>query len=412
MSRLALIAGTDPLEEVSGHRTYVLAHALAAEAAGFAPHVFAIAPAPRSVRAEFGTVHRIASPIRMRRTIVAAAHLPILASAVSRFLAGDPGPHMIHSFGAWASTGVAASRTLARRGVEAVPIASAYTTLDHESEAKVSGLAPPHGLRQRLAYRISNQWVRAIAAPSEQRGYVGSARVLVNYESVRHLLRDVCGPAVDIRRVPYAAPAAFRPDADRPTPLPAPVAGLRPADAPLIVSVSRHDPRKGVDVLLLALARLASDGVPARACLVGPGPLLAAHRRLADELRLGDRVVITGRVDDVVPYLHAADIFVLPSLEEGSGSVSLLEALQSGTAIVASRCDGIPEDLTDERDALLVPPGDVAGLQAALTRLLRDPTLRGRLATHARSVYETRFSADALVSALAETYADFGLRPT
>jgi glycosyltransferase involved in cell wall biosynthesis len=175
--------------------------------------------------------------------------------------------------------------------------------------------------------------------------------------------------------------------------------------------VSRHDPRKGLGVLLRALAGLASDGVPARACLVGPGPLLDDHRKLADGLRLGESVAITGQVADVMPYLRAADIFVLPSLEEGSGSVSLLEALQSGTAVVASRCDGIPEDLADERDALLVAPGDPGSLQAALARLLRDAPLRRRLACRARSVYETRFSADALVSALAETYTDFGLRP-
>ncbi len=411
MSRLALIAGTDLLAQVSGHRTYVHAHALAAAAAGFSPHVFMVAPRTRLVPVEFGTVHQIASPILMRRTIVAAAHQRVLAAAVSRYLADDAGPHVIHSFGAWAMTGVAASRALARRGIEAVPIASAYTTLDHESEAKLGGLATPHRLRQRLAYRVSDQWVRTVAAPSEQRGYRGSARVLVNYESVRRLVRDACGPAVDIRWLPYAAPAAFRPDADRAAPPPTPVTGLRPAGAPLLVSVSRHDPRKGLDVLLRALAGLASDGVPARACLVGPGPLLGDHRKLADELRLGGSVAITGQVADVMPYLRAADIFVLPSLEEGSGSVSLLEALQSGTAVVASRCDGIPEDLADERDALLVAPGDAGSLQAALARLLRDAPLRRRLAVRARSVYETRFSADALVSALAEMYTDFGLRP-
>ena len=109
--RLVLVAGTDPMEAVSGHRTLVAAHARAAAAAGFAPHVFCIGPPPRIEHSELGTLHRIASPIRRRYTLLAAVHEPVLVAAISRHLAGAPGPHVIHSFGAWASTGVDATRT-------------------------------------------------------------------------------------------------------------------------------------------------------------------------------------------------------------------------------------------------------------------------------------------------------------
>ena len=66
---------------------------------------------------------------------------------------------------------------------------------------------------------------------------------------------------------------------------------------------------------------------------------------MAEQLRLGDRVVIEGWVPDPRPYLREAGIYVLPSLQEGSGSVSLIEALQAGVAVVASNIDGIPEDV-------------------------------------------------------------------
>jgi len=409
--RLVLVAGTDPSEEVSGHRTLVAAHARAAVVAGFAPHVFCVGPPPRIGRSDLGTLHRIASPIGMRRTLLAAAHEPLLVAAISRHLADAPGPHVIHSFGAWASTGVTASRILARRGVRAVPIASAYTTLDHESRAKVGGLTPPHGVRQALGYRVSDRWVRTVAAPAERRGYRGSTRLLVNYDSVRRLVETACGPGLDIRRLPYAAPLAFRPDTREPTPVPPAIATLRPASAPLVISVSRHDPRKGIDILIRALSGLAIAGRPVRACLVGPGPLLDAHRTLVRELGLSPSVAVTGHVDDVLPYLRQADVFVLPSLEEGSGSVSLLEALQAGAAIIASDIDGIPEDVTDERDALLVPPGNVEALEAGLARLCTDAPLRARLQTQAQRTYAERFSADHLASALTTTYADFGLTP-
>jgi glycosyltransferase involved in cell wall biosynthesis len=411
--RLVLIAGTDPTEDVSGHRTYVRAHAQAAAAAGFSPDVFCVDRRSRIQMTDFGVLHRVASPVLPRHTLLAEAHQPFLAHAVMKFVAANPGRYVIHSFGAWARTGTNVSRGLARRGITAVPIVSVYTTLAHESEAKVGGLRVDHGLRKALGYRTVDLWIRAVATPSERRGYTASRLVLVNYEFVRDLVRGLCGPELDIRRLPYAAPAAFGvADTDERGPIPDAIARLRPAGAPLIVSVSRHDPRKGIDVLLRALAALRAAGVPYRACLVGPGPLLAADRDLAASLGLSETVAIPGHVPDVFAYLRQADVFVLPSLQEGSGSISLLEALQMGTAVIASDCDGIPEDVVGERDALLVPPRDAGALQAALARLLADAPLRVRLGQRGRQIYEQRFSARTLVSALTATYAELGLEPS
>ena len=175
---------------------------------------------------------------------------------------------------------------------------------------------------------------------------------------------------------------------------PEPLGQLEPRDAPLIVCVSRHDARKGVDVLLEALGGLRRAGVGFRACLLGRGELIDAHRRLARRLGLERSVAITGQVPDLAPYLLRADVYVLPSLSESSGSVALLEAMQAGRAIVASGCDGIPEDVTDGDSALVVAPGDRQALAAAIARLLGDPALRGRLAARARADVRRRFSAD------------------
>jgi glycosyltransferase involved in cell wall biosynthesis len=222
-------------------------------------------------------------------------------------------------------------------------------------------------------------------------------------------LREAYGRGIAIRSLPYAAPTAFEPPRDAESVrVPAAVAALTPAQAPLIVSASRHSARKGVDLLLRALASLKADGVRFRACLLGPGRQLAAHRRLSSRLGLDGVVAITGLVDDVVPYLRCADVFALPSLEEGSGSVALLEALQIGIAVVASDCDGIPEDVTDGEHALLVAPGDVGALRDALARLIADPDLRADLGARGRERFERRFSADAFVTALRDIYAEFG----
>jgi glycosyltransferase involved in cell wall biosynthesis len=188
------------------------------------------------------------------------------------------------------------------------------------------------------------------------------------------------------------------------------VRALQPDDAPLIVTVSRHTPRKGLEGLLRALAALRSEGVAYRACLVGPGRQLERHRRLASELGLDGRVAIPGRVDDVLPHLQAADVFVLPSLQEGSGSLALLEALQAGTAVVASWIDGIPEDIDDGDTGLLVPPGDDRALADALRRLLVDPGLRDRLGARARALYLDRFTAARFSAAIGSLYDELRVR--
>jgi glycosyltransferase involved in cell wall biosynthesis len=116
-------------------------------------------------------------------------------------------------------------------------------------------------------------------------------------------------------------------------------------------------------------------------------------------------------VPDPYPYLERADVFVLPSRSEQSGSLALLEALQAGCAVVASRVDGIPEDVANGGSALLVEPGDAGALAGALARLLGDPDLRRRLAAGARRRFEERFSASAFAAALGKVYADLGVVP-
>jgi glycosyltransferase involved in cell wall biosynthesis len=241
----------------------------------------------------------------------------------------------------------------------------------------------------------------------ERLGYARAERVFVNYDCVRKLLAHHFGVTKNVQRLAYASEAAFAPS-DVPGQNPA----RRDADqAPLVVAVSRHDPRKGVDILLRAMAELRRQGVPCRGALVGGGPLLAAHRKLTQRLGLDGQVTIEGFVADPGSYLRQADVFALPSLEEGSGSLSLLEALQAGVACVASNVDGIAEDIRDGENGLLVSPGDPHALALAIGRLLVDAELRRRLGRNGRETFERRFSASTFVADLARAYAELGFVP-
>jgi len=416
---IVFIAGKSPLEELGGgHSSYVRAHARAAIWAGFLPHLFCVGRVDGVAETEYGVVHQLSSPLRLlayapdqgARVSTTPWQAPTLVASVERFLRNRNGPQLIHSFGLWGSVGVTASRRLRQRGVEAIPIVNAYTSLTHEHLGKRLGVTRDHGRGRRLFTLAEYQWIRHVIGRYERRAYFGSRIALFNYESVRRLLLDRFGPGIRFHKTPYSSEMAFtRRDGAERSNAPGSIAALEPREAPLVVAVSRHDPRKGVDVLVRALAELRERGLAFRACLVGGGQLLEQHRRLAKRLNLNGAVAIEGFAPDAYAYLRHADVFVAPSLEEGSGSVSLLEALQAGVAIVASNIDGIPEDVADGDSALLVEAGNVSALGRAIERVLNDHALRRRLARRAREVFIAKFSADALTAAIRKIYAELGM---
>lgn len=139
----------------------------------------------------------------------------------------------------------------------------------------------------------------------------------------------------------------------------------------------RHEPRKGLDVLLAAHASLPGD---VRLWIASDGPDTA---RLQREYAGDARIEWLGRVDDDVKIarLRGAAVFCAPSLHGESFGVVLIEAMAAGTPVVASALDGYRNVATDDVDSLLPPPGDVAALREALRQVLDRPELADRLAT-------------------------------
>lgn len=169
------------------------------------------------------------------------------------------------------------------------------------------------------------------------------------------------------------------------------------SDALTLLTVARMDSFKGHRDLLHALSRLRDRGVHATALFAGDGAERPVLERLARELALDDRWVrFLGFRNDVADLLEAADVFVLPSLAEGL-PLSLLEAMGRGIAIVATAVGGMPEAVTNEREALLVPPREPAALATALERVLISPSLRSELATAAAERVRTDFSFERML---------------
>jgi phosphatidylinositol alpha-mannosyltransferase len=172
-----------------------------------------------------------------------------------------------------------------------------------------------------------------------------------------------------------------------------------PTDRPTLLFLGRHEPRKGLDVLLAALPSLPAD-LDVWIASDGPDTERLRVRHAGDP-----RLHWLGRLSDEEKRrrLRAADIFCAPSLHGESFGVVLLEAMAAGCAIVASDLSGYRLVARPDLDGLLVEPGDPAALADALGEVLTDPLRRAELvASGAKRAQE--FSMDHLADRYVELY--------
>jgi phosphatidylinositol alpha-1,6-mannosyltransferase len=190
-----------------------------------------------------------------------------------------------------------------------------------------------------------------------------------------------------------------------------------PASGPLVLSVSRLVPRKGMDTLIEAAARLERAGryPQLTVAIAGSG----RDRLRLDRLirRTGAPVRLMGRVPSPdLPALYAcADVFALccrsrwGGLEQEGFGIVFLEAAASGVPAVAGDSGGAAEAVVDGETGIVVAdPNDAAAVAAAIDRLLSDPGLAGRQGQSARQRAETHFSYDVLAARLGAAIARIG----
>jgi phosphatidylinositol alpha-mannosyltransferase len=172
-----------------------------------------------------------------------------------------------------------------------------------------------------------------------------------------------------------------------------------PTEGPTIFFLGRHEPRKGLDVLLAALDRLPPE---VRVWIVGDGPDTDELRaRSADDAR----IEWLGRIGDEEKRrrMVAADVFCAPALRGESFGIVLLEGMAAGTPVVASDIDGYRNVATDGVDARLVPPGDPEALGAVVAELLGDPRQAASLTAGGQARAEA-FSMQHLAERYVELY--------
>lgn len=141
----------------------------------------------------------------------------------------------------------------------------------------------------------------------------------------------------------------------------------------VVISVGRLSEEKGHRYLIDAVARVlrTSPQLKLRVLIAGTGPAAKKLKEQVNKNGLDQHVRLIGHCYDIKPVFSIADLFVLPSLSEGSPNV-LLESMAARVPIVATNVGGVPEHVTDGESALLVPPGDSEALANAISKLLSD----------------------------------------
>ncbi|MFO7534605.1 MAG: glycosyltransferase family 4 protein [Kiritimatiellia bacterium] len=178
--------------------------------------------------------------------------------------------------------------------------------------------------------------------------------------------------------------------------------GIRPEDR-LVVYTGRLVTYKGLPGLLRVWKRLAEDAPGARLALVGGGGNDMANcefelRAWCQASNLGDRVIFTGDVPTVAPWLQAADLFVFPTQNEAFG-ISLIEAMACGLPVVSTDVGGVRDIVENNVNSLVFTAGDEAALEAALRRLLYEPQTAARLGRGAWKTVRERYTRASVAEA-------------
>ncbi|QWU18083.1 Glycosyltransferase involved in cell wall bisynthesis [Paenibacillus sophorae] len=174
-------------------------------------------------------------------------------------------------------------------------------------------------------------------------------------------------------------------------------------DVPQLVTVTRLVPAKGIDVLFNACAELKKRGHEYVLHIIGDGPSRADLENLARSLGIYNETIFYGYTLHPEEFMPFFDIFVLPSRAEAFGSV-FAEAALSCLALVGTDVGGIPEQIEDGINGLLVKPDDVIALADALEKVITDPAFRYELSRSAWDKAKNLYSLTRIANELKKTY--------
>jgi glycosyltransferase involved in cell wall biosynthesis len=160
----------------------------------------------------------------------------------------------------------------------------------------------------------------------------------------------------------------------------------------VIGTAGRLSKEKGHSYLIKAFADLVRGSQNVKLIIAGEGPLRKQLEGLVEELALSNRVKFLGYEENIVRFLSAIDVFILPSLTEGL-PISLLEAMAASKPVIASKVGGIEEVIQDKINGILIPPMNVKAISDSIKFLYHNSEERERIGSEGKSHVSNDFSS-------------------
>jgi glycosyltransferase involved in cell wall biosynthesis len=260
----------------------------------------------------------------------------------------------------------------------------------------VSGIPLVYHVHSPTARDSTRKWINRCNTWAERLSLIGRVPLIPVSESLGRFMKESGYPSARLHVVPNGVPMlAERPRRNLPT------------GRWTLGAVALFRPRKGMEVLLAALAELLQTGDDVRLLAVGGFETSAYEteiRRLAEQLGVSQQIEWTGFTRDVAQQLNRMDVMVLPSLFGEGLPMVVLEAMAAGVPVVGTCVEGVPEAIRDGLDGTLAEPGNAKDLARAIRRITRGELSWTSLSDSAFERQRESFSDRAMAHGVAEVY--------
>lgn len=291
---------------------------------------------------------------------------------------------IIWGIGPWSLAG-AIAKLLKREKV--ILFSDYFTTIQHEYQGTVSAISiKDYGVIAKLKVLTASLTVIKLYTVLERFLLDISDSIITHYLSAEKILSEQFGIKKErFKRLPYTIGIENSKNTE--------TGQTRVLKKPTIITIARQDGRKGINFLLYSYYLLNKRGLKYSAVIIGDGEFLNSNVEIAKKLNLKN-IAFKGTIDNTMFFLKNADLFVLPSVEEGSSSLAILEAMKEGIPIISTNVDGIGEDLQNGKSALLVPPKNPQALADAIKKLLENSQLAEKLRKKAKEDYNKKHDSN------------------
>ncbi len=403
-----IISGKSPLGDPGGYPAY--AHTLSTMLfdLNYKVYTLAIDKTKSIKKTPYGEIHFLSSKLLTMIPLLkslALAGLPFYSIMFAKEIVRIVKKEKIDSFilwgmGPWGFPGFVL-KFLLQKDVKMTMITSYFTSTRHEMKGALKAIRiKDYGISPKLRYFIVYEVVARIFYIFEKLTLLNSDLVIVHYESSKRIIKKYFN--VEDRKIflfPWYSKIFKRKGED----LASNVQYLHP----LVVSICRQDPRKGINFIIHAV-KIASKTIHNINCLiVGSGSFLNLNRQLVEKLNLTKNVKVVGFASDIHPILTQADIAIVVPLAQGSSALTVSEAMSYGKAIIASDCDGIPEDIADNVNGIIVKKGSEEAIASAIIKLVEDKNLRVRLGKEALKSSKSKFGFDKMKNSIKDVLSKY-----